>query len=228
MLKKPCCLKYSRSEQQFSFLIPFYYCRFSHGEITAWNGDLLCPYLPFVAPSENKCISISAFCLSEKIINSRQITHPKIKIKQETKKWAKISSSPIRLVLKGSWRFLRAPVEVGRPWWPAVLGRVAPLAGWAISKLPNRNFTRSRDNPKSRENPKALIKLRNVTPICISKHGWMWYKKITLTLQAPSAREGCWGGFWAQMSILRKSVQILRNVHIRVIHLIPKIGMRPS
>ena len=39
---------------------------------------------------------------------------------------------PIRLVLKGSWRFLRAPVKVCRPWWPAVLDRCAPMAGWAI------------------------------------------------------------------------------------------------
>ena len=70
-----------------------------------------------------------------------------------------------------------------------ILGRVAPLAGWAISELSNRNFIRSR------ENPKTLIKIRNFTPLGISQHKPdAILKKIILTLQAASARTHFRGG----------------------------------
>ena len=70
-----------------------------------------------------------------------------------------------------------------------ILGRVAPLAGWAISELSNRNFIRSRENQKTR------IKIRNFTPLGISQHKPdAILKKIILTLQAASARTHFRGG----------------------------------
>ena len=68
-----------------------------------------------------------------------------------------------------------------------------------------------RDFTRSRENPKTLIKIRNFTPLCICQLGPSSdrrdIEKIILTLQAASAYTHFRGGvLWAQMPILWKMV----------------------
>ena len=62
-------------------------------------------------------IKIGFLGVLRKILTSQDLAgNPHLKLK--------FQNSPIRLVLKGSWRFLRAPVEVRCPGWPE---------SWAVS-----------------------------------------------------------------------------------------------
>ena len=54
------------------------------------------------------------------------------------------------------------------------------------------------------------------------------FEKLILTLQAASAMGGVMRDLWAQMSSLWEIAENPRNMHIRLIHLKSKIGMKPS